>query len=455
MEGGLRHGLPPASETGTDVPPSFAPGLTRPGSGLYDLSGVKAVDSFEHPELKLRLLLMAIGTGALAWAFSLVWIIAWFALYAAAHLSYIRYVARQPVVVPEKQARRVAMFLLVDGALFTALGIYFWTMPEPVFRLLSLLMVIGAMIDVLSNRSRDTLMVWVGMVVNVVSLTARIGWLWWADGASVETFTVSIFLGLVCVYFINAVQSVQRGNRDLADRQLQLMEQEKQRSIDRLAGGFAHDFNNLLTAVMGNLELQRQVHSDVERDELITEAHKAALRGAELTEWLLAFSHKARLKPRLVSPGALLSEVDAAVTPELTAGNRLEIIAEDGLPDLEVDPEKMCLVLAGLALNADDALEEPGPIRLEAHHSHGRDGLDVTFAVTDRGCGIPERMIPMVFEPYFTTKPKGTAHGLGLSMAKGIVEQCGGEIEITSTEGRGTTVRVHLPAALQSDMQKT
>jgi signal transduction histidine kinase len=234
---------------------------------------------------------------------------------------------------------------------------------------------------------------------------------------------------------------------------------QKMEAVGQLTGGVAHDFNNILTVITGSIEI---VGDAVKHDPLlvqITEMIRAAAsRGADLTQYLLAFARRQPLQPRATDVNAMV--VDAARLLRPTLGEHVEIesmLAHDAAPAL-IDASQLSTAILNLALNARDAMPDGGKLTLETknvvldeayarQNSEVKPGSYVMIAVSDTGLGIPQNLIEKVFEPFFTTKGIGKGSGLGLSMVYGFVKQSNGHVKIYSEDGHGTTVKLYLPQA--------
>jgi PAS domain S-box-containing protein len=250
--------------------------------------------------------------------------------------------------------------------------------------------------------------------------------------------------------------------RDLTDKlaaEEQLRQSQKMDTVGQLTGGIAHDFNNILTVITGTIEiLEDGVKDDPGLAEIAHMIDDAAVRGAELTQRLLAFARRQPLQPRVTDVNTLI--VDAAKLLRPTLGEHVEIesvFEHDAWPAL-VDPSQLTTALINLALNARDAMPDGGKLVLETGNvqldeSYARTNAEVTpgpyvmIAVSDTGQGIPAALIDKVFDPFFTTKGVGKGTGLGLSMVYGFVKQSNGHIKIYSEEGHGTTIKIYLPRA--------
>lgn len=232
-----------------------------------------------------------------------------------------------------------------------------------------------------------------------------------------------------------------------------LVHGQKMNAVGQLTGGLAHDFNNLLAVIIGSLELTSPESPDAPR---IARALKAAERGAQLTQRLLAFSRKQSLNPRAVQLKTLLENLMELMRHSLPATLKLELEAQQPAWPAWIDVNQLENAIINLVMNARDAMEgRSGTIILRTWNQRvtrgdGRRHDMVTLEVTDKGCGMSEEVKAHVFEPFFTTKRTGEGSGLGLSMVYGFVRQSGGRVQIDSTPGEGTTVRLQLPRAPQA-----
>lgn len=181
------------------------------------------------------------------------------------------------------------------------------------------------------------------------------------------------------------------------------------------------------------------------------------MRGAAVTDRLLAFGRRSALSARPVAVGELLESVATLLGPALGAAIRLRVDVPANLPPLFADPDRLEAVLVNLANNARDAMGGRGEIVLAAapmriagggaEDKPAPPGDYVRLLVVDTGEGMSPEILRRVSEPFFTTKPRGKGTGLGLAMARGFAEQSGGGLQIESARGRGTTVSVFLPLA--------
>jgi signal transduction histidine kinase len=247
--------------------------------------------------------------------------------------------------------------------------------------------------------------------------------------------------------------------RMLQDREEQLRQAQKMEAIGRLAGGVAHDFNNLLTAIIGYTDLiaERIDPADpTARD--VGEIRKAADRAAGLTRQLLAFSRKQLLSPSVINLNDTTSGLLQMLPRVIGDHIRTTATLSDSLAPVKADASQMEQVFINLVLNARDAMPMGGLLSIETANVELDDerlaneslavppGPYVMMAIGDTGTGMDAATRERAFEPFFTTKPKGKGTGLGLATVYGIIDQSGGAIYLDTAPGRGTIVRIYLPA---------
>ena len=236
-----------------------------------------------------------------------------------------------------------------------------------------------------------------------------------------------------------------------------LRQAQKMEAMGQLTGGVAHDFNNLLGVIVGNIDLlMDQVRGNPAQQELAEAALSSAMRGAELTKRLLAFSRQQPLATKVIDLNRRLPDMITVLQRTLGESIRITPLLASGLWPARADPSQLADALLNLAINARDAMPEGGTLTIEtanthvdehqaALHSELRPGNYVTLSVTDTGTGMPPDVIERAIEPFFTTKEPGKGTGLGLSMIYGFAKQSGGHLSIYSEVGIGTTVRLYLP----------
>ena len=235
-----------------------------------------------------------------------------------------------------------------------------------------------------------------------------------------------------------------------------LVASQKLEAIGQLTGGIAHDFNNLLTVIQGNIQLLQEMGQADE--ELTQEIVTAVQRGANLTRHLLAFAGKQSLDPAPLDVAELLTRMRDTLLRILSGAIETVFKAPDDLWPVFADAVQTEAALLNIALNARDAMTKGGTLKITAQnlvidHANAppatdlKSGQYVRISVSDTGSGMTPDVIVKAFEPFFTTKGVGEGSGLGLSMVLGFSQQSGGDAQIESEVGTGTTISIYLPRA--------
>ncbi|MFC1986654.1 ATP-binding protein, partial [Chloroflexota bacterium] len=232
----------------------------------------------------------------------------------------------------------------------------------------------------------------------------------------------------------------------------ELQKIDKLESVGTLAGGIAHDFNNILTGIMGNISLaKRNVEPKSKAEERLLEAEKASMRARDLTQQLLTFSRGGAPVKKL---GSVKGVIEDSASFALRGSNvKCEFSLPEDLWSVEIDEGQISQVINNLVINADQVMPNGGTINIKAQNVVLKEGEIATLSkgiyilvtVKDQGIGIPPKHLDRIFDPYFTTKQKGS--GLGLSTTYSIIRNHDGYITVESTPHVGTTFYIYLPAA--------
>jgi signal transduction histidine kinase len=233
-----------------------------------------------------------------------------------------------------------------------------------------------------------------------------------------------------------------------------VVQNQRLEALGQLTGGVAHDFNNLLMIVGNYVHLLRRSVPGLADHAHLQGIERAVQTGSRLTRQLLAFARRQPLRPELLDIAERLPELAGLVKASVGGSIRVEHEVAPGVPPIHADPAEFELAIINLAVNSRDAMPSGGELRLRASPAVLGDGRPATcIEVTDTGTGMPPHVAQRVFEPFFTTKAVGQGTGLGLSQVYGFVQQAGGQVGIDTAPGRGTTVRVVLPAADPAALQ--
>ncbi len=239
--------------------------------------------------------------------------------------------------------------------------------------------------------------------------------------------------------------------RDITEKSVmerQKLYLEKLNVLRNVAGGLAHDFNNLLSTVFNKIEILRLKFKDTISTEEFLKIYEEIIECLKqlkvLGRQLLTLVRGEATSKELVDPLELVKEY----TKLALAGRSnysVEFMADEDLAPVEVDKELFSIMWLNLCLNAFEAMPKGGKIIVQIRNTEKNGKPMVKFSIEDFGVGIPEKHLSQIFEPFFTTKPGGS--GLGLYVAKEVVEAHAGEISIQSQVGKGTKVEILIPAS--------
>lgn len=309
---------------------------------------------------------------------------------------------------------------------------------------------------ILSHRKVGKYPIFVAVGIDVAAV--RAGWL--REMAILAALGALPVAGLLLAAVVaarrtrQAFDAAQRLQDETAARQRAeqaLFQSKKLEAVGRLAGGVAHDFNNALMVVSGNLFILRRLLG--EQHARYTDAISRGVDSAsKLTRQLLAFSRQNALSPEILRLQDRLPALEPLLAPVLGADIALSVNVAPDVPPVTADPAELELTLINLALNARDAIEGAGHLRLRAYTTvqradTARQGRWVVIEVQDDGAGIEPKALEHVFDPFFTTKQLGKGTGLGLSQVYAFCQHGGGWAEAESTRGQGTTIRLFLAPA--------
>lgn len=243
------------------------------------------------------------------------------------------------------------------------------------------------------------------------------------------------------------IEDVDQTHTELQKSRETLLQAEKMALVGKLAAGMAHSIRNPFTSVKMRLfSLGRALKlSETQKDDM--DVISQEIRHIDtIVQNFLEFSRPPKLIMQQVSPSVIVDLVIQLLEHRLQSYEvSIEVVRKRPLPMIPADPEQLKEVLVNLVVNACEAMKKGGKIVIyEQEIIAGPIGKMVAIRVSDNGPGIPGPLVDKVLQPFFTTKEEGT--GLGLSIASRIIEEHGGRLELTSTEGAGTTFTITLPA---------
>lgn len=235
--------------------------------------------------------------------------------------------------------------------------------------------------------------------------------------------------------------------RRLQTTQAQLVHAGRMAAVGTLVAGLSHELNNPLTVILGNIEhLQRLAADDPRATRLIEAIARNGKRAGRLVDTLLRFSRAQPVALTEVAPDELVREVVDLVGAEARSREvALRVAIDPALPTLQVSRQEIEAALVNLMTNALHASPAAGEIELRVVARPREAVSGVCFSVRDAGSGIGPEVLPQIFDPFFTTKPEGEGTGLGLSLARQAAVAHGGDIDVETRLGAGTTMRLWLP----------
>lgn len=253
------------------------------------------------------------------------------------------------------------------------------------------------------------------------------------------------------VYVAKDISEIKK-HEEFRRKQEELLKSQKLESLGLLAGGIAHDFNNLLTGILGNISLVKMKTSPQSATcKLLDNAEMASLRAKDLTQQLLTFSRGGAPVSKSIS----LSELIVNSASLILSGSKAscEYAIPDDLYPVDADGGQMNQVINNLVINADHAMPDGGIIRIscanvvisDSDSLPVKNGKAVRIEVADQGSGIQSEYLAKIFDPYFTTKEKGS--GLGLAVVYSIIKNHHGHITVESERGSGSKFIIYLPAS--------
>jgi two-component system cell cycle sensor histidine kinase/response regulator CckA len=244
----------------------------------------------------------------------------------------------------------------------------------------------------------------------------------------------------------------------------QFLRAQRLESIGTLAGGIAHDLNNILAPILMASSLLKEDRSSPDDIKLIGMMETAAQRGAGIIRQLLTFSRGVDGQRSLVQVRHLIKETASIVGETFPRDITIETGATADLWPVHTDPTLLHQIFMNLCVNARDAMPGGGRLTLKAENlrlgpdearafADARPGFYTVIIVSDTGEGIPPENLDRIFDPFFTTKAPGKGTGLGLSTVLGIVKSHGGFVTVGSELGKGTVIKVFLPASPEVELQ--
>ena len=248
------------------------------------------------------------------------------------------------------------------------------------------------------------------------------------------------------------------------EMELKLRHSEKMESIGQLAGGVAHDFNNMLGVIKGYADILVRSLDDEEFVDCAKCINKAADRSAVLTNQLLAFARKGQYQQSVIDIHQIISETISMLEHSVDKKIELHQILKANPSTIKGDSSQILNSFLNLAINASDAMPDGGRLTFstdvieldsdycQQHLGELLPGEYLEITVTDTGIGMTEEVRPHIFEPFYTTKPKGKGTGMGLAAVYGIIKNHNGDITVKSNSAKGSSFTIHLPISIDHEV---
>ena len=228
----------------------------------------------------------------------------------------------------------------------------------------------------------------------------------------------------------------------------QLVQSQKMEAVGSLAAGLAHEFNNLLGGILGYVSfLKQDTPPDSPTYPDLIALEQVVHRAADFTRQLLVFARQSSEREEVFSLNEVVRSVVNLLKHTLSSSIRVELDLQPDVPLVHGDPAQIQQAVLNLCLNACDAMPEGGELLLSTRRVERSGQVGVKLVVADTGIGMDEETLSRIFEPFFSTKPRGKGTGLGLSTTYSIVKRHGGTIDVESKLGEGTVFEIEFPAA--------
>jgi signal transduction histidine kinase/ActR/RegA family two-component response regulator/putative methionine-R-sulfoxide reductase with GAF domain len=232
----------------------------------------------------------------------------------------------------------------------------------------------------------------------------------------------------------------------------ELVHAQRMEAVGLLAGGIAHDFNNLLWPILVHSSTLADSETDEPRLEMLSDIQLAARRAAELVEQILFLSRRRVIADSSTPLKDVIEEAMVLLAPSTPDHIRLESEINDPNATTRGDRTALLRVVQNLVTNARHAIEgTSGTVTVVLRRCPVNANI-IYLEVRDDGVGIPEEIRKNLFDPYFSTRAVGRGTGLGLTIVHRVITEIGGEIEVESEEGKGTTFRVSLPRSEEAEL---
>jgi two-component system, cell cycle sensor histidine kinase and response regulator CckA len=273
---------------------------------------------------------------------------------------------------------------------------------------------------------------------------------------NISVFSPRLYYFVAIFENVTEIRTAEKEKIDLLER---LFQSEKLQAIATLVGGIAHDFNNMLQIIMGYSQLLLEDKRKNDQDyEDLQDIVKIAEQGADLVRRLLIFAREAPTEKSLVDLNYQIRKLSNLISSAFPKMIEVDIDLSEGLHPILADPAQIDQVIMNLAINASESMKNGGRLQIETKNvfiDNQPDGFNIALnpgayvklSVSDTGIGMDKQTITRIFDPFFSTKERGSTRGtgLGLCVVDGIVQNHGGSVTCESEPGKGTVFSVYFP----------
>lgn len=250
-------------------------------------------------------------------------------------------------------------------------------------------------------------------------------------------------IGILQKSFYNLLRRIKEYEKEKEKTQRNLIFTEKMAAIGKLTSGVAHEINNPLGGLLNCVYHFKRGDLSAERQREYLQLMEEGIKRIQKTVTnLLEYAHTPYIEKTPIDLNSIIDKSLSLLEHEIIK-NRIEVVKEvsENLPIIELDKNQISQVFLNLFLNSIQAMENGGILRIKMNYSNGY----IIITISDTGKGIPEDIISKVFDPFFTTKGRDKGTGLGLWITQTIIDRHGGTIQLSSQEGKGTTVEIRFP----------
>ncbi len=388
--------------------------------------------------------------------------LAWAMAYLTCNTCYLILLHRLTPPVSALEYNTFLALNLTGNVLFASLPLYLWYVETGfAIRTMAVCALVGHIMFNLTRRKIVSFTAYVDMVIIVITILAMAAQVMWFITGGAERALVFIGAFAVASYYIQAHLGSIREHADLLRVRREAIAAQRDNATGQLTAGIAHDFNNILTAVQGNIQLAELSTSSAETKELLTEALNSTTRASNIVAQLTAYVGKSQLSAKQLQVRDVFDGIEAQLKAVLPPSVHFTLRQPSADLCVQADQSKLETALINLAENSAEALRiTGGRISLSAMAAepaecvhHGLDGNRsyAVFRMRDNGPGMDPVLLARATEPFFSTKPKATGSGLGLSMVKGFAKQSNGVLALKNHPEGGFEASLILPICERTD----